>query len=177
MPSQMYPMESRKVTQPHPDAGEIISPETEKRFGYKKRIGKISNQGHAVYSAHFKAWLFEKQGGRCGYCGDDLTTGRGGQIDHIVPKSARGPNVPPNLMYACGPCNEGKCNRGIDDVRNMLRVRLSPYKGVIRPSQALALEALGVDLGLPRTFTFLCELEAWGHVELPSLDAPGALCE
>lgn len=50
----------------------------------------------------------------------------------------------------------------------MIRVRRSKVAGVILPKQALALEAMGIDLGLPKTVVFLCELEAWDHVSLPS---------
>lgn len=177
VPLHWHPRPSREAKKPHPDAGEIISPETAKRFGYQKRIGKISNQGQPIYSAHFKSWLWAQQRGRCGYCGDALTPGRGGQIDHIVPRSSGGSNLPPNLMYACGPCNSGKCNRGLDDVRHMIRVRRSKFNGVILPKQVLALEALGVDLGLPKTVVFLCEAEAWSHVELQWFDDHGAFYE
>jgi 5-methylcytosine-specific restriction endonuclease McrA len=159
---------SRPKKIPHKDAGEIVSPETVSRFGYSRRIGKISNQGQPIYSAHFKHWLWSMQGGRCGYCGDDMAPGGNAQIDHIIPQALGGSHVPPNMMYACTPCNSGKCHRSISEVRNMIRVRRSKVAGVILPKQALALEAMGIDLGLPKTFVFLCELEAWDHVSIPS---------
>lgn len=158
----------RSEREPHPDAGEIISPETATVFGYSRRIGKISNLGKPIYSAHFKNWLWSMQGGRCGYCGDDMAPNGNAQIDHIIPQALGGSHVPPNMMYACVPCNAGKCHRSISEVRNMLRVRRSKVAGVILPKQALALEAMGIDLGLPKSVSFLCESESWAHVSIPA---------
>jgi hypothetical protein len=157
----------RVKVQPHPLAGEIVCEETADRFGYRKRIGKISNQGVAIYSAHFKNWLYELQEGRCGYCGDTLGRGRAAQIDHIIPRSVGGSNLPPNLIYACMSCNAGKCHRSIEEVRTMLRLRQSKLSGIIIPKQVVAIEALGIDLGLPKTVVFLCESEGWSHVSIP----------
>lgn len=149
------------------DSGEITSQDLARRFRYSGRIGKISKQGLPVYSAYFKSWLWAQQAGRCGYCGDDLAPGLCSRIDHVIPRSGGGSNLPPNVTYSCGACHAGKSNRGIADVRHMIRVRRSSCFGIISPKQVLQLEAVGINLNLAAATEFLCEKEGWAHVSIP----------
>lgn len=56
--------------------------------------------------------LFEKQGGKCHYCGGKMRLAYGYQNsvtrDHIIPRSAGGPTTAFNLVGACYRCNQEK---------------------------------------------------------------------
>lgn len=130
-------------------------------LGYYDRVGKISSKGVLTFTHKFKSWLAEKQGGRCGYCGGDVPDG---QIDHIIPKSKGGIHALPNLIYVCHSCNASKCNRDLDTLRQMLRVRSSKVHGIIKPCIAFKLVELGIDLGLPEPSAFFFESQDWAHV-------------
>jgi 5-methylcytosine-specific restriction endonuclease McrA len=51
--------------------------------------------------------IYEKQGGRCLYCGTDLNGSF--HVDHFIPIVRGGRNSPPNLALACPHCNHTKC--------------------------------------------------------------------
>lgn len=87
--------------------------------------------------------IYQKYGGRCGYCGDQIKI-KDMQIDHIIPKSNFRPfvmnnfKVPrflahltvndlhhkDNLMPACRSCNRFKDSFDIEEFRNELRLQL-----------------------------------------------------
>lgn len=50
---------------------------------------------------------------KCVYCGKAAS-----EIDHIIPKSKGGSDVPENLVSACKECNHSKGNKGIDEFLN-----------------------------------------------------------
>jgi 5-methylcytosine-specific restriction endonuclease McrA len=60
---------------------------------------------------------FAEQGGICALCG----VGPPLTVDHIVPMSAGGPNLLPNIRFLCQPCNSRESDR--------LRARESWPKG------------------------------------------------
>jgi 5-methylcytosine-specific restriction endonuclease McrA len=51
---------------------------------------------------------FEQAGGKCAYCTQSADT-----IDHIVPMSRGGANVPANIVACCLSCNSKKYNRTV----------------------------------------------------------------
>ena len=51
--------------------------------------------------------LWDKTGGKCGYCGCELTMGNW-SIDHIIPKSKGGTGRTGNIVLACKKCNSTK---------------------------------------------------------------------
>lgn len=76
--------------------------------------------------------VFEKYGGKCAYCGCDLTIDKM-QMDHIIPKFRgdtdaslersgiiRGTDDYDNLMPSCGPCNKRKSTFSIEEFRKQL---------------------------------------------------------
>lgn len=59
--------------------------------------------------------IFRRDGFRCMYCGEkrkveDLS------IDHIIPKSKKGPTSWENCVTACFPCNNKKSNKSLDEI-------------------------------------------------------------
>jgi len=76
-------------------------------------------------------WLWDKQNGRCYYCGVKLKKGRlasdrmrlmniehdscTSTIDHVIPKSQGGIGTPGNVVYACLKCNEERGNEDFLD--------------------------------------------------------------
>lgn len=62
--------------------------------------------------------LYEKQGGKCCYCGCsllDVAKDGGVRIDHIVPKAAGGSSARKNLCITCSWCNTVKGKRDKED--------------------------------------------------------------
>lgn len=45
-------------------------------------------------------------------------------IDHILPKSQNGKNIPTNLVTACGPCNRRKANRTPEQANMPLKTEI-----------------------------------------------------
>lgn len=68
----------------------------------------------AAKSNKHKRVLYDKQDGRCYYCGDILggfitgVTGARATVDHIVPRAAGGANALDNKVLACEWCNSAK---------------------------------------------------------------------
>ena len=48
-------------------------------------------------------WVFSRDLWRCAYCGRV-----GDTLDHVVPKSQGGEDLPSNLVVCCEPCNRRK---------------------------------------------------------------------
>lgn len=54
--------------------------------------------------------LFESQGGRCAYTGDQIVLGEWASLDHIVPSSKNGSNDISNLQWVTFEINAAKSN-------------------------------------------------------------------
>lgn len=52
--------------------------------------------------------VFNRDGFRCRYCGRGPEQGVFLEVDHVVPRSAGGPDTMANLVTACWDCNRGK---------------------------------------------------------------------
>lgn len=59
----------------------------------------------SAYLQHKKS-VFERDGGKCQYCGDCV--GIKGTLDHVVPVAKGGSGDTSNLVWACHPCNTAK---------------------------------------------------------------------
>lgn len=55
--------------------------------------------------------LTTRDNGRCGYCG-----GRGSTIDHIKPRALGGPHRWENVTLSCGPCNQAKGHKTLEEL-------------------------------------------------------------
>ncbi len=61
------------------------------------------------YQPYTRQEIFERDGGKCRGCHKQLTNEpRAFQIDHIVPISLGGPDIPANLQLMCPKCNRAK---------------------------------------------------------------------
>lgn len=78
--------------------------------------------------------VFARDGHECQYCGarEDLT------VDHVIPRSRRGPSYPnggptnwENCVTACLPCNLRKGDRTPEEAQMMLRRRPSEPHGFL----------------------------------------------
>lgn len=67
-------------------------------------------------SAKKRQLTYEKYGGRCAYCGKEITD-RWFQVDHIVPVHRGGTNDLANLNPACERCNHWKSGFLVDEFR------------------------------------------------------------
>lgn len=63
--------------------------------------------------------VYDKFGGKCAYCGTDLT--KGWHVDHIHPKVFGGSNEFENLNPSCKDCNNYKCHTNLEEYRTQLR--------------------------------------------------------
>lgn len=56
--------------------------------------------------------VFARDGGQCHYC-PEVTTLEAGTVDHVWPRALNGVNANWNLVWSCGPCNEGQGHQSI----------------------------------------------------------------
>jgi len=68
--------------------------------------------------------LYKRDGGRCSYCGKEITQ-KESTIDHVIPKSAGGLNVWENIALSCRACNCKKDNRTPEQAG--MRLLVTPY--------------------------------------------------
>lgn len=69
----------------------------------------------------YRPAIFEREGGRCFYCGRSLSDGDYG-LDHVEPQVAKGNNSYRNVVAACHSCNSSKGGAsGADHVRALYR--------------------------------------------------------
>ena len=64
---------------------------------------------------HIRAKVYNRDGGRCQYCGRELTRVEA-QADHLIPKSRGGTKTLDNLVLCCEPCNQRKGSRTVAEV-------------------------------------------------------------
>lgn len=57
--------------------------------------------------------VFSRDGFRCRYCGRGPAQGVFLEADHVIPRSAGGPDSMANLVTACWDCNRGKAAKAI----------------------------------------------------------------
>ena len=75
----------------------------------KARRAREARKAGVEYQPYTRTEIFERDGGVCRGCGRELVNEPGGfQLDHIVPISLGGPDIPANLQLMCAPCNRGK---------------------------------------------------------------------
>ncbi len=72
-------------------------------------LARLEGQRIRFAGTALRKCVFERDGGKCHYCGDELTL-QSFQADHIVPFSKGGLTVLSNLLCACARCNLAKGN-------------------------------------------------------------------
>lgn len=58
--------------------------------------------------------IFRRDNFACRYCGTTAEDGAILQVDHVIPRSRGGRDVPQNLLTACRACNAGKSDTPLD---------------------------------------------------------------
>lgn len=71
-------------------------------------------------SATRKSKILLRDKHRCGYCNRRCTNSNA-TLDHIIPKSKGGQNIPGNLVTCCQRCNQYKGNRTPEEAGMVLR--------------------------------------------------------
>lgn len=113
---------------------------------------------------------YDRDGGRCGYCGVELTFEES-TIDHITPRSAGGGYIYENLLLACLECNQSKEDMEVEDFR-----RFCYYVWVLGVSKppTVELESALVDkFGIFPDYT---EVRFWYEDHEPLLDPRSEMC-
>ena len=78
------------------------------------------------FSTKIRKQVHEKFGGRCAYCGHEITQ-KQMQVDHIHPRSLNGADSMDNLYPACHACNNYKLTFSVEQLRHKIadQVRLA----------------------------------------------------
>jgi len=78
-----------------------------------------------AFSDDLKHELYEKQKGLCAICGEPLSKDSSrNHIDHIVPWSLVGDELPDNYQYLCSFCNESKSCHTDYIFKSLLKLRI-----------------------------------------------------
>lgn len=73
----------------------------------------VDLRGREVYRK-FRAEVISRHGAVCHYCGaEDVAL----QLDHVIPRSRGGSDLPENLVPACKPCNTSKGAKSVKEWR------------------------------------------------------------
>lgn len=108
---------------------------------------KITANGYR-FSLIFKKALWNASKQQCVYCGELIENHKSMNVDHFIPKSRGGEESIENYVCACGSCNSAKHNVDLEEFRFRLSINKSPLKGILSPTQARQLIAIGVVLPL-----------------------------
>lgn len=103
-----------------------------------------------------KQYIIDSMGGRCAYCGCDLTN-KNFTIDHLNPRFNGGGDDAKNLLPVCKSCNCSKRTNSLEWYRIRMSIKLSKFEGILTVNQYLALKELGVKIDLIG-YTFYFEM-------------------
>ena len=68
-----------------------------------------------LYRRHVRAYIAAQWSHHCAYCGKgDWEDATKFNLDHVVPRSAGGPDNVRNLVWCCQPCNQRKAEQPVD---------------------------------------------------------------
>ena len=83
-------------------------------------------------SASERNYFYKMYGGRCAYCGTQITF-RGMQIDHKIPLAINGEDTKENMLPACRTCRRIKGNSDIGYFRKTISHIIFRYTGINEP--------------------------------------------
>jgi 5-methylcytosine-specific restriction endonuclease McrA len=106
---------SRKWHASHPELSrakhkEFHRANPHKNAEYHSKRRSLESGADGKHTAADLRSLADRQRHRCAFCGVKLTKGRRA-VDHIIPISRGGSNVPSNLQWLCFSCNSRKKDR------------------------------------------------------------------
>lgn len=100
----------RGVTSQSPDGDAHLVAMMEERWHQLREFGPRRSVDLAV---GLRFDVFNRDGFRCRYCGRGPEQGVYLEADHVIPRSAGGPDSMANLVTACWDCNRGKSAKGL----------------------------------------------------------------
>lgn len=83
-------------------------------------------------SANERNDFYKMYGGRCAYCGTQITF-RGMQIDHKIPLAINGEDTKENMLPACRTCRRIKGTSDIVYFRKTISLIIFRYTGINEP--------------------------------------------
>ena len=87
------------------DTHKILNPEVQ-GTGYQRG---------PLYRQHVRAYIAAQWNHRCAYCSKgDWEDATRFNLDHVVPRTAGGPDNVRNLVWSCRPCNQQKAEQPVD---------------------------------------------------------------
>lgn len=94
--------------------------------GLLLKIGcaEVQPEGDVIFSNNslLKNYVLERDKNKCAYCGKF-----GDTVDHVVPKSEGGIEIPSNYITACLPCNEHKSSYTLEEFLMMDESRIKHF--------------------------------------------------
>lgn len=146
-------------------------------------IAGVGYQRGELHGYELREYLLEKWGRACAYCG------AGGvplQIDHVRARSRGGSDRASNLTLACGPCNQSKGNRPVEEFLagrpGVLRRVSAGLKAPLRDAAAMNSTRAALVSALTREFGPVAEFTGgrtkWNRSRLgvPKTHALDAAC-
>lgn len=109
-------------------------------------------QKGTLFGTEVRAYLRQKWEGKCAYCGE-----KGGEVEHLVPRSRGGSNRVSNLVLSCRRCNEAKGNRTLEE---FLALKPAVLKRIQNQQQADLAGAAAINATKDR---LLEELRSFGY--------------
>ncbi|TXH08330.1 MAG: HNH endonuclease [Hyphomicrobiaceae bacterium] len=132
----------------------MINPTTPRRFPYPPEYKYAPD----AKKRRFRTWSMTQ--GRCVYCGAHVTLDEM-QVDHLFPKCQGGKGSRDNLAPSCGPCNNSKNGRSVEEYRRYIERKLNdwPY---FSPTQLAWLEEQGFIFPEAEPYLFWFEINCDG---------------
>ena len=99
------------------DAGKVVV-QTAKFDTHKilnPEVQGTDYQHGPLYRRHVRAYIAAQWSHHCAYCGKgDWEDATKFNLDHVVPRTAGGPDNVRNLVWCCQPCNQRKADQPVD---------------------------------------------------------------
>jgi 5-methylcytosine-specific restriction endonuclease McrA len=80
-----------------------------------------------------KQRVFDRDGGKCHWCGETIQAGRKWALDHVLALIAGGPNHEGNMAPICDPCHKEKTAGEVAEKAKVAAVR-QRHLGITKPS-------------------------------------------
>lgn len=133
-------------------------------YGFIMNRFKKLQSGEIQWSSAIREYVKEhEESNRCVYCG----AGGGLTLEHMLPRSRGGPDVPENAVWVCAKCNSGKGGRrlyewyGLEERNDLPRIAEGKYLKLLYALH----EERGTITSTPQDLCPKCDLGAKCPVE------------